>query len=208
MPDWTKRNAIIAAVGVLITAIGAGGTIYGIVIASSGNGVNMPTTPPPRFSGIDSVASTTIPLSNGGKMELRPAVRLAGGFAWETALEVRPGAKIEVMLEAKNVGPTTIRDLTIGFGLPGKTRLVGNTTDIANSNHPKGVNAGTDNVTSGGIAIGHYSPGANAFVKFEVAIDPSGFACGRETLVIGGVAQAGNAGQGRAETAVLVRPRC
>ena len=97
-------------------------------------------------------------------------VRVKGEKEWKTSNTAKPGDTLEYMISYQNAGNSEHKNVIIGDNLPPKTSLVPGTTYLANKTNPSGVKYSSDNVTNGGIVIGNYSPGANAFVKFDVKL--------------------------------------
>jgi hypothetical protein len=98
-------------------------------------------------------------------------VRAVGTDKWRLEDTITPGAVAEVMVRVENVRDEALRDVVIGANLPPNTTYVPGSTVIINGNHPDGVPAGNDNVSRGGINIGHYETGAAGYVVFDLRLD-------------------------------------
>jgi len=71
-----------------------------------------------------------------------------------------------------------------------KMTLVPDSTYLYNATNPNGVLITSNNLTAGGIVIGNYSPGANAFVIFKVTMPTvDKLVCGDTTFTNVGVAK-------------------
>lgn len=100
-------------------------------------------------------------------------VRPEGGDTddWQTSITAQPGEKLEYMIRFKNEGNTTLEDVMVGDNLPKYHTYIEDTTMLANSNHPSGVEVNNDNITRGGINVGNYQPGAVGLVWFTIELD-------------------------------------
>lgn len=97
-------------------------------------------------------------------------VRVKGTTTWTTNNTANPGDTLEYMITYKNMGNTQQNNVVIRDNLPPKMSLVPGTTYLKNTTNPNGVLYNSDAVTAGGIVVGNYSPGAAAYVKFEVKV--------------------------------------
>lgn len=97
-------------------------------------------------------------------------VRVAGTKDWSTSSTAKPGDTLDYQIAYKNTGNTVQKNVIIGDNLPPKLTLVPGSTYLANATNPSGVKYNSDNITSGGINIGNYGAGANAYIKFQVKV--------------------------------------
>lgn len=93
---------------------------------------------------------------------------------WATSIEVDPGDRVEHLLRFENFGETVLEDVAVGANLPDYTAAIDGTTWLANGNNPEGILLSSDNITTGGIDVGSYAPGAVGYVMFAVEVDPVG----------------------------------
>ncbi len=98
-------------------------------------------------------------------------VRVEGETEWKTKNTAQPGDVLEYLITVKNEGNVTLNNLVIGDNLPARVTYIADTTKLANASFPQGTSISSNNVTAGGIDIGNYSPGANAFTTFKAKID-------------------------------------
>lgn len=98
-------------------------------------------------------------------------VREVGESTWKTENTAKAGETMEYLIAIKNEGNTTLKNVVVGDNLPARMSYVSGSTMIANDTYPGGKQLSSDNITKGGIDIGNYAPGANAFVKFRARID-------------------------------------
>ncbi|WP_153008347.1 hypothetical protein [Rhodococcus pyridinivorans] len=107
---------------------------------------------------------------------------LNGCFEQELAVS-GPGQRVTMMIKYAN-GTDETQKAIVGANLSDYVRYVPGSTRIFNANYPDGIEAGSDNVYTGGINIGNYEPGTNAYVTFDLDLDKSNqFAtCGNYTL--------------------------
>lgn len=123
---------------------------------------------------------------SGGAVAIDVFSRHLGGDSddWDTAIDVVPGDQVEHLVRFENTGETRLENVMVGANLPNYTATRPETTWLLNSNSPDGRQLENDNVTAGGINVGHYGPGATGFVWFTVEVDPVGAFdyCGSYTL--------------------------
>lgn len=109
-------------------------------------------------------------------IQITKQVRVKGTTAWTTTNTAKPGDSLEYQITYKNMGNTTHKSVVIRDNLPPKMQYVPGTTMLANDS---GVKSVADGVTTGGIIVGNYGPGAAAYVKFEVKVpNADQLACG------------------------------
>lgn len=93
-----------------------------------------------------------------------------------------PRQTVNFLLTYRNSGTKLQRDVGAWINLPPDAELVPKSTMIYNSNNPGGIEAGTEAISSKGILIGSYAPGAVAYVKFTVVLPSGSLKCGESTL--------------------------
>lgn len=110
---------------------------------------------------------------------------------WKLKNEAKPGDKVDYMIRFENKGNTELRDVMVGDNLARYTSYVEGSTWIYNNNNPDGRQLDNDNLTRGGINVGHYMPGAEGYIVFTAKIDEiSGFEkCTTYTLKNVGIVQ-------------------
>lgn len=101
---------------------------------------------------------------------------------WKTENTADPGDTLEYLLTVQNKGNTTLNNVVVGDNLPAFMSYVPGTAMIKNGNNPNGAPLGSDNITTGGVNIGHYAPGSGAYVWFQVKIDDQLEECGTYTF--------------------------
>jgi uncharacterized repeat protein (TIGR01451 family) len=115
------------------------------------------------------------------------------GGQWSENVTAKPGDTVSYLIGFNNTGSTQLTDAAIRDKLPAHMQIVPNTTTITNTNHPSGVNAGTDAIVSSGIKIGTYNAGTNAYVSFKAKIDDqNNLPCGTTKLTNTAEAFVGN----------------
>ncbi len=92
--------------------------------------------------------------------------------AWKVSTTAKPGDELEYLIRFKNEGNTQLRDVKVGDNLPKYNSYVNGTTMLQNGENPNGVKITSDNITKGGIDVGHYNPGAVGYVWFGAKLDP------------------------------------
>jgi uncharacterized repeat protein (TIGR01451 family) len=95
-----------------------------------------------------------------------------GSDDWKTSTTAKPGDDLEYMIKFKNEGNTKLEDVLVGDNLPDYNKYVEGSTKLMNGANPNGVAVENDNITKGGINVGHYMPGAVGYVLLAVELDP------------------------------------
>lgn len=109
---------------------------------------------------------------NKADVEIDKSVRQAGTEKWHNEIDAKPGDKLEYLIEVENTGSTRLDDVSIGDNMPKYTSYVEGSTQYANASTDfQPADLGSDNIVEGGVDIGNYEKGANAFVMFEAKID-------------------------------------
>lgn len=115
------------------------------------------------------------------------SVRVKGQTEWSKSNVAKPGDTLEYQIAYKNMGNTTHNNVLIRDNLPPKMQYVPGTTKLKNSGGVKNV---ADGVTTTGIVVGNYTPGAAAYVLFEAKIPAADqLACGPTLFTNVGVAR-------------------
>lgn len=114
-------------------------------------------------------------------------VRVKGQTQWTTSNSAKPGETLEYLLTYQNAGNTIHKDVEIRDNLPQRITYVPGSTKLTNANGSRTV---ADGVTTTGIIVGNYGPGANAHVTFEAKLpEADKLACGVTEFRNVGVAQ-------------------
>ena len=108
---------------------------------------------------------------------------------WSNDNAAKPGDTLSYLISYQNTGNTVQHDVIIRDSLPPHMTLVPGTTKLANATYPQGKAVASNDVANGGIIIGNYGAGANAYVTFDVKIDDaSKLSCGTNEFRNVGVA--------------------
>ena len=100
-------------------------------------------------------------------------VRKLGEKTWVTQNSAKPGETLEYRIRFKNEGNTTLRNVVVGDNMPAHVTYVPGTTKLLNGANPTGISISSNNITTGGIDVGNYEPGAVGYVWFQAKIDPN-----------------------------------
>ncbi len=120
---------------------------------------------------------------NQAEFTMAQDVRLAGETQWHDSITAQVGDKVEFQAEYTNISKVnTQRNVTFRSVLPKNMRYVAGTTKLYNHNHPNGAGIVEDTVTTTGINIGDYAPGANAYIRFTAVVVDNSLACGANSL--------------------------
>jgi uncharacterized repeat protein (TIGR01451 family) len=102
---------------------------------------------------------------------------------WSNNNSAKPGDTMRYLISYQNTSNTDHKQVTVRDIMPATLQLVPGTTTIYNSSNPSGVKATSDAITVGGIIIGDYGPGSNAYVAFEATIAGADkLACGNNEI--------------------------
>lgn len=106
----------------------------------------------------------------------------AGG--WGKTYAAQPGDTVDYVVQYKNTSQTTMNNVVIKDSLPTGVTYVPGSSVLANGNYPTGKTASDNIVTTNGINIGNYAPGASAWVRFSAKVVDNDklSACGANTL--------------------------
>lgn len=109
-------------------------------------------------------------------------VRLNGTKEWKDSIQAKAGDKVDYQIEYKNTGTTEQKDVVIKDILPAGMTYENGSTKFVNATSPNGAPA-TDGITTTGINLGNYSPGANVYVKFSATLPKEeALQCGTNTF--------------------------
>ncbi len=155
-------------------------------VVTSANGLVLENENPCQAGSVTVLARVMVP---GVKIVKESQVK-GGTSGWSNDNTAKSGDTLKYLITYQNTGNTTQNDVVIRDSLPPHMKLVPGSTKFANATYPQGKAATSDDVVNGGIIIGNYAPGANAYVTFEVKIDEaSKLACGENEFRNVGVAR-------------------
>ncbi len=137
--------------------------------------------------------------------EVQKTVSKSGESKYSESVNVNSGDKVDYKISYKNTGTVQQNDVVIKDTLPAGATFVPGTVYMSNANtNSQWKKIDGDAVVAGGINIGSYLPGGNAYVKFTAIVDG---ACGTNTLV--NTATAGTDNGYKSDTAnVVVTKTC
>lgn len=92
-----------------------------------------------------------------------------GANSWVENYSAQPGETVDYLINYRNTGTTQQNNVVVKDELPAGMSYVNGSTVYGNSKNPNGTEA-SDNVTKGGINVGSYAPGANAWVIFSAKV--------------------------------------
>ena len=91
---------------------------------------------------------------------------------WARAILAKSGDTVHFRIQFKNTGKVEMKNVLLRDILPpGLAYLEGSTT-VYTGNHPEGVVVSDNILSNSGINIGHFGPGANAWVYFSADVEP------------------------------------
>lgn len=105
-----------------------------------------------------------------------------GANQWVENYDAKPGETVDFLLAYKNTGQVQHNNVTFRDTLPKGLSYVSGSTTWSNASK-QNVKA-SDNITSVGINVGAYAPGANAYTIFSAKVaDEKDLTCGVNKLV-------------------------
>lgn len=102
---------------------------------------------------------------------------------WYKSVDAKVGDKVEFLIGYYNNSKSTQSEVAIRDYLPKNLKYIEGSTVLRNSNHVSGVTMDSNKITDGGIQIGSYGPGANAYVMFTAEVVDKNLADGANSLV-------------------------
>jgi len=105
-------------------------------------------------------------------------VRQSGTKIWQDKVTVPQGSTVEYRLSYDNTGNTEQDDVTLKDTLPAGLTYVQGSTKLYASDSPEGKTL-SDEISQGGMNIGGFKPGANAYLTFSARVD--GVPCSTQT---------------------------
>ncbi len=116
--------------------------------------------------------------------EIEKQVSKSGQNNYTENVAVAPGDTIDYKIQYRNTGQVRQDNVMIKDVLPKGVSYIPGSTYISNSTtNSQWKNISSNEVTVGGINIGNYTPGANAYIKFSAKVDKlDELACGVNTL--------------------------
>lgn len=113
--------------------------------------------------------------------QVRKHSETTGG--WVDNYKAEPNEVVDFIIRYKNTGEVVQKNVNVKDTLPTGMVYVAGSTVLANSNQPNGASV-ADGVVAGGINIGDYAPGANAWVRFKARVVTNVHLpeCGHNTL--------------------------
>lgn len=97
-------------------------------------------------------------------------VRLSGTKDWADSISTNKGSTVDYELTYTNTGTVTQDDVVLRDVLPAGITYLTGTTKLYNVNYPNGKSM-DDGISAGGINIGNYTKGSNAYLVFSARVD-------------------------------------
>jgi hypothetical protein len=116
--------------------------------------------------------------------------RKEGTACWITNGIYKPGAIIQLLMTYEDVGNARATGASLRALLPSNVDVVPTSTRLFNGNYPMGYTYQSNGIADGGVEIGNYNVGINAYVEFEVGLPfEQQLSCGVNNLKMTAVAQ-------------------
>ncbi|MCL2444682.1 DUF11 domain-containing protein [Candidatus Saccharibacteria bacterium] len=114
--------------------------------------------------------------------EITKSVSREGANDWQNSLIANPGDIVEFRIHYRNTGTVDQVDVTLLDTLPDFLEFIPGSTRLVNNADPNGSYI-ADGITTTGVNIGTYGPGAEAIVTFRVRVASYAYLpCGNNTL--------------------------
>lgn len=112
-------------------------------------------------------------------------VRLVGETVWHNYVDAKVGDRLEFQTEYKNTDfrNNTHEDVAMRAILPKNLKYIAGSTIRFTAAMPNGVQIKQDTIVEGGIGIGTYGKGANAYVRFTAEVVDENLVIGATGLV-------------------------
>lgn len=128
---------------------------------------------------------------------------------WSANNTAKPGETLRYIISYQNTGTTDQKQVVMHDTLPAKVQLIPGTTTLYNATNKDGVKLATDDIVKGGVIIGDYGPGSNAYVVYEALVAPADqLACGDNTLRNSGSARPQGMGDYYSSAVTTVKRDC
>lgn len=124
----------------------------------------------------------------GTSLRVEKSVANLGG-SWVNQNSAEPGERIAYLISYTNTGNTTLTNMVVGDNFPPYMTYVPGSTIMVTGRYPNGVSV-PDGVTTGGIRVGNYAPGAGGHIRFEMTVNSTGIPAGCHDLRNVGIARA------------------
>lgn len=112
---------------------------------------------------------------------------------WTDSNTAKPGDTLKYLIGYQNTASTQQNKVVVRDALPVHVSIVPGTTTITNTANPNGTTVPSDDIAKGGIDIGSYAAGANAYITFQAKVDSvDKLACGSNDLRAAGGVQPEN----------------
>ncbi len=114
---------------------------------------------------------------------VQKTVRINGATdkTFKESVAAKPNDKVDYQIYFKNIGGTQLKDVVVNDLLPSGMTYVKDSTYVHTSDGTVQV---TDSIVDGGLNIGGYLPGGDAYIKFTASISSEkDLQCGTNTFV-------------------------
>ncbi|MDR0591162.1 MAG: DUF11 domain-containing protein [Candidatus Nomurabacteria bacterium] len=134
-----------------------------------------------RYSGYVTFKIKAVQPNFSVQKDVRKGGTTSGG--WVDNMTANPGDEIEYLITYKNTGSVNQENVVVSDTLPSGVTYVAGSTKLSNGNGANQVMP--DGVTTKGLNIGNYAPGAVAYVWFKAKIDAADkLECGKNLSLI------------------------
>jgi len=185
-PTWLMRCVLpLAGVAILLAVTTA--ILQGPNQADLDRGPHRPISPDAAFDGEPPRHCQAVRQPEKDPLSVDLFIRKGGCWGKHVA-PVSPGEVVELMLVYRNGSDGTQEDVAMGVNLAPLSSIIDRSGRLANGSHPEGASFDASALGRGGVEIGSYLPGANAYARFALGIDSArGFECGDTELKTVGV---------------------
>ena len=135
-------------------------------------------------------------------------VRKNGTTGWNKSVEVNPGDKVDYMISYKNTGTVRQDNVVVKDTLPTHQTYQTGSTMLKNGLNPSGKSVSDSIVSTKGINVSDYMPGAAAYLMFSAKVDDKDkLKCGTTSMVNKATVETDNGSKHDTAT-VIVKKYC
>lgn len=135
--------------------------------------------------GSSSVNPSAPPISDSANFSVIQKARLVGDAAWCDDVDAEVGDLVEIQVQYKNTDPygRVQMNVTMKAGLPSNLKYVSDSGTVYTSGCINGRPLSQDESIAGGVRIGNFARGANAYIRYTVEVVDDNLAYGTTGLV-------------------------
>jgi len=128
---------------------------------------------------------------------------------WSTTNTAKPGDTLKYLIGYQNTGNITQTKVMASDVMPAHVTFVPGSAVLTSTNNPNGLKLSDDIAKAGGVSIGDFAAGANAYVVFEATVDSADkLTCGSNDIRNTATVQPANMSAYTANAVTTVKRDC